>query len=101
MAKPVEPGTEEIDEILKMLDINGNGKVSWTELTTTVTALARMLNFKISAVGKGELKYMWTLIDTDADNELTTAEVKAILKKAPIIEKLNAWAAKVLKVGQF
>ena len=84
-----------------MLDINGNGKISWTEMTTATSSLANMLNFKISATGKGEMKYMWTLIDTDQDGELTTSEVRAILKKAPIIEKLNAWAAKVLKVGQF
>ena len=80
---------------------NRNGKISWTELTTATSSLANMLNFKISATGKGEMKYMWTLIDTDQDGELTTTEVRAILKKAPIIEKLNAWAAKVLKVGQF
>ena len=90
----------EIEEILKMLDINNNGKVSWTEMITAVNALASMLNFKISATGKGELKYMWTLVDTDFDNEITTSEVEAILKKAPIIDKLNAWASKVLKVGQ-
>ena len=90
----------EIDEILKMLDINNNGKVSWTEMITAVNALADMLNFKISATGKGELKYMWTLVDTDFDGEITNSEVEAILKKAPIVDKLNAWASKVLKVGQ-
>ena len=58
-----------------------------------------MLKFKISPAGKGELKYMWTLVDTDMDGELTTTEVKSILKKVPIIEKMNSWAAKVLKVG--
>ena len=83
-----------------MLDINNNGKVSWTEMITAVNALANMLNFKISATGKGELKYMWTLVDTDFDGEITLTEVEAILKKAPIIDKLNAWASKVLKVGQ-
>ena len=65
MATPIEPGQGEIEEILKMLDLNGNGKISWTELTTAVSSLAKMLNFKISSVGKGEMKYMWTLIDTD------------------------------------
>ena len=98
--RAVEEGQEEMDEILKMLDLNGNGKVSWTEMITAINSLANMLNFKISATGKGELKYMWTLTDTDMDGEITDTEVKAILKKAPIIDKLNTWAAKVLKVGQ-
>ena len=82
-----------------MLDLNGNGKVSWTEMITSLEALANMMKFKISPTGKGELKYMWKLVDTDLDDELNHEEVKACLLKAPIIDKMNAWASKILKVG--
>ena len=56
---------------MKMLDLNGNGKVSWTEMVTAISALSEMLGFHMSTTGKGEMKYMWTLLDTDYDGELT------------------------------
>ena len=70
---------------MKMLDLNGNGKVSWTEFISAVSSLTDMLHFKVSPTNKGEMKYMWTLLDTDHDGEITHSESRAILNMAPLI----------------
>ena len=85
---------------MKMLDLNGNGKVSWTEFLSAIMSLTDMLQLKVNPTNKGEMKYMWTLLDTDQDGELTLEECRAVLDMAPLIKKLNTWATKTLNVGE-
>ena len=82
-----------------MLDVDGDGKISYTETLAALNSLAKMLNYKVTRMGKAELKYMWTLLNTNHDGKLEKAEVEAVLDKAPVVDMLNSWAAKVLKVG--
>ena len=96
----VAEATTDIDEIMRMLDLNGNGKVSWTEFLSAIMSLTDMLGMRVNATNKGEMKYMWTLLDTDQDGELTHEECRAILDMAPLITKLNNWATKTLNVGE-
>ena len=39
----IPDATSDIDEIMKMLDLNGNGKVSWTEFLSAIMSLTDML----------------------------------------------------------
>ena len=91
--------TSELDEIMGMLDLNGNGQVSFTETMAAIQSIADMIKFTISPTGKGEIKYMWSLLDTDRDGHITKDEVRAVLAKAPMIEKMNKWTASALQVG--
>ncbi len=84
---------------MNMLDVDGDGRISYTETLAALNALAKMLNYKFTRMCKAELKYMWTLLDTNRDGRLEKAEVEAVLTKAPVMDRLNSWAAKVLKVG--
>ena len=89
----------DIEQIMEMLDVNEDGKVTYTECIAAIESLAKLLNFDIGATDKGEIKYMWTLLDSNGDGQLSKDEVEAILEKAPLIEKLNKVASKTLNVG--
>ena len=93
--------TSELDEIMGMLDLNGNGQVSFTETMAAIQSIADMIKFTISPTGKGEIKYMWSLLDTDRDGHITKDEVRAILQKAPMVEKMSKWTASALQVGNY
>jgi len=60
-----------IEDLMKELDLNGDGKLSFPEFSTWyIKSEERIL---------GELKYIFKLIDKDQSNHLTVSEVRAFL----------------------
>ena len=92
-AKPkVSSGNPQLERILDMVDINGDGKVGKAELYTTLEAVAKLFNYKITQIDRGQLEFLWGTMDVNGDNFLSVGELRKVLEKAPVTARLNKWS---------
>ena len=75
-----------------MVDIDGDGSITWDELKTTLQAIAKLFNYTISKKDKGQLEFMWNMMDVNGDNKLDATEVRKVLESTPLTSKINKWA---------
>ena len=75
-----------------MVDIDGDGSITWDELKTTLQAIAKLFNYTISKKDKGQLQFMWNMMDVNGDNKLDATAVRKVLESAPLTSKINKWA---------
>ena len=73
-----------LDDIIDMVDIDGSGAISWDELKTTLEANAKLFDYTIDKEDKGELEFMWKMMDVNGDESLDPSEVKKVLESTPL-----------------
>jgi len=91
----------EFDNIMEMTDVNGDGHVTFAEMEGTLQAIAKLFNYEIEPVDRGEMEFLWSMMDVNKDGSLSPAEVKKVLSNTPLIKKINVWAQdKMLKAAK-
>ena len=91
----------ELDDIMDMVDIDGDGHITFEELNNTIAAIAKLFGYKIDPSDRGEMEFLWSMMDVNKDNTLSPGEVKKVLASAPLTNKINAWAQdKMLKAAK-
>ena len=97
----VDGGHPEIDSILEMMDVNGDGHISFEEVEGTMKELSKLFGYKIDNQDRGEFEFLWNMMDVNNDNSLSPSEVKKVLSSAPLIDKINGFAQdKMLKAAK-
>ena len=90
----------ELDDIMDMVDIDGDGHITFEELNNTIVAISKLFGYKIDPSDRGEMEFLWSMMDVNKDNTLSPSEVKKVLATAPLTQKINAWAQdKMLKAA--
>ena len=82
----------QIERVIDMVDINGDKKVGKRELMTTLEAIAKLFDYKITQTDRGQLEFLWGTMDVNGDNSLSIGETRKVLEKAPIMSHLNKWS---------
>ena len=91
----------ELDDIMDMVDIDGDGHITFEELNNTILAIAKLFGYTIDPSDRGEMEFLWSMMDVNKDNTLSPSEVKKVLSSSPLTNKLNAWAQdKMLKAAK-
>ena len=86
---------------MEMADVDGDGKVTFEEMENTLLAIAKLFNYKIEPSDRGEMEFLWSMMDVNKDNTLSPAEVRKVLVNTPLIKKINIWAQdKMLKAAK-
>ena len=75
-----------------MVDINGDNKVAKQELMTTLEAVSKLFDYKITQIDRGQLEFLWGTMDVNGDNSLSVGELRKVLEKAPVVSHLNKWS---------
>ena len=84
-----------------MVDIDGNGSITFEELKNTIEAIAELFDYEIDPADRGEMEFLWNMMDVNGDKNLSRGEVKKVLESAPLTEKLNSWAQnKMLEIAE-
>ena len=90
--KKVTSGNPQLERILDMVDINGDKNVAKQELMTTLGAVAKLFDYKITQIDRGQLEFLWGTMDVNGDNFLSVGELGKVLEKAPVMAHLNKWS---------
>ena len=75
-----------------MVDINGDNKVAKQELMTTLEAVSKLFDYKITQIDRGQLEFLWGTMDVNGDKYLSVGELRKVLEKAPVVNHLNKWS---------
>ena len=86
------PEDASLDDIMDMVDIDGSGDVTFEELKCTIEAIAELFDYEIDPADRGEMEFLWNMMDVNGDGTLSRGEVKKVLDSTPLTEKLNSWA---------
>ena len=90
--KKANSGNPQLERILDMVDINGDNKVAKQELMTTLEAVSKLFDNKITQIDRGQLEFLWGTMDVNGDNSLSVGELRKVLEKAPVVSHLNKWS---------
>ena len=90
--KKANSGNPQLERILDMVDINGDNKVAKQELMTTLEAVSKLFDYKITQIDRGQLEFLWGTMDVNGDNSLSVGELRKVLEKAPVVSHLNKWS---------
>ena len=90
--KQANSGNPQLERILDMVDINGDNKVAKQELMTTLEAVSKLFDYKITQIDRGQLEFLWGTMDVNGDNSLSVGELRKVLEKAPVVSHLNKWS---------
>ena len=74
-----------------MVDINGDNKVAKQELMTTLEAVSKLFDYKITQIDRGQLEFLWGTMDVNGDKYLSVGELRKVLEKAPVVNNINKW----------
>ena len=75
-----------------MVDINGDNKVAKQELMTTLEAVSKLFDYKITQIDRGQLEFLWGTMDVNGDKYLSVGELRKVLEKAPVVNNINKWS---------
>ena len=70
------------EDILEVLDEDGNGKVSWEEMTAFLEEIEEEHGIKIPESDKKEIKKVFDMVDADGSGEIDKDEFEAAMKDA-------------------
>ena len=65
------------EDVLEVLDADGNGKVSWPEIEGFIAEMEQQYGEKMPKEMKKEIKDMFDMVDTDGSGEIDKAEFEA------------------------
>ena len=70
-------GAPSWEDVLEVLDADGNGKVSWGEIEGFIAEMEQQYGEPMPADMKAEIKNMFDMVDTDGSGEIDKAEFEA------------------------
>ena len=68
------------EQVLEVLDADGNGRVSWPEIEGFIKEMEKQYNEKMPKDMKKEIKKMFDMVDSDGSGEIDKAEFEAAIK---------------------
>ena len=60
----------DLDNIMKVVDHDGNGKISKRELVSQFERLAKLVSYTLTDEDLGHLGYLWSVMDIEGQGEL-------------------------------
>jgi len=75
-----QQGAPSWEQVLEVLDADGNGQVSWPEIEGFIAEMEKQYNEKMPADMKKEIKKMFDMVDADGSGEIDKAEFEAAIK---------------------
>ena len=72
-------GAPSWEDVLEVLDADGNGKVSWPEIQAFIAEMEEQYGEKMPKDMKKEIKKMFDMVDSDGSGEIDKAEFEAAI----------------------
>ena len=77
LSSTTKQGAPSWEDVLEVLDADGNGKVSWPEIEGFIKEMEQQYGEKMPKDMKKEIKQMFDMVDSDGSGEIDKAEFEA------------------------
>ena len=77
LSSTTKQGAPSWEDVLEVLDADGNGKVSWPEIEGFIAEMEQQYGEKMPKDMKKEIKNMFDMVDADGSGEIDKAEFEA------------------------
>ena len=79
LSSTTKQGAPSWEQVLEVLDADGNGRVSWPEIEGFIKEMEKQYDEKMPKDMKKEIKKMFDMVDSDGSGEIDKAEFEAAI----------------------